>query len=108
MSRIFTIVAAIAVTLPLAASAKDITIPFGNNSWDPIAGFSWRVAGTEDWTVVELPNGELGSGDFLDLALSAPGDECLFDFQITKPDGSIQDRPAVDPCVDTYYFFADE
>lgn len=90
------------------AMAADLVIQFANNTWADVTKVEYAVAGSDAWTAAALPADLLKSGEFFELTLPEGDTQCSFDLRLTKEDGSLHDRPAVDFCAATYYHFADQ
>jgi hypothetical protein len=92
----------------LPALAGELVIQFANNTWVNVTLVEYALPGSGAWTAAALPEGLLKSGEFFELKLPEGDTQCTFDLRLTKDDGSVHDRPAVDFCAATYYHFADQ
>ncbi len=99
--------AAAAVCAPGLAVAGDLTITFGNNSWDTLSAAEYAPAGSDSYTAIALADGTLAAGGVVDVTFPGGAETCLYDLRFTKADGSAHERPNVDLCAESYYHFAD-
>lgn len=90
-----------------SAFAGDLTINFGNNLWDPIKAVEISPAGAGTWSAIPLANDTLGAGEFVEVPIAGGDTVCTFDLRFTKADDTVQERPGVNLCEETYYHFGD-